>query len=63
MIGKTSSENDPRSECERCNGTGTFAGKGCPDCGGRGYRFTIEGKKPPARLDRPPRKSSKTSTA
>jgi hypothetical protein len=48
---------EDRSRCEHCNGTGTFAGKVCRECGGEGYLLKIEDDKPPRpRLDRRPRK-------
>lgn len=60
----TNRENpDPsRVHCERCNGTGMFAGKECPQCRGSDDRLIIEGEKPKRRPDRQARSQPKSST-
>ena len=52
-------DDDARSRCDRCNGTGKSAGHDCPGCWcGEGFRLKInDGDPPKPRLDRPSRKS------
>ena len=39
--------------CERCHGSGLFAGLECEECRGKGYRLSIDGTPLPARDVRP----------